>query len=270
VKRWVAIGAVLLYSAGAAGQTPAEQAGANPPATTSAGQSGGKSPGTAPASALPAADQVLAHYIRALGGEQALRKITSRVMKGTFEIPAQQITGEAEIDMAAPDSFYSLVRITGTGEYVEAFDGKAGWSSDPQRGVRQVTGQELEELRRSSQFQHELRFRQIFPQVRVVEKTVEGDRPAWVLEAKPPSGHAEKFYFDAERGLLVRHDSTQFLPEGEVPIEHRYSNYIAVDGVQIPSLLRHKDPTVEWQVKFTEIRNNVAIDVRKFAKPGSP
>jgi hypothetical protein len=262
VKRWAAIGTMLLYSAGAAGQTA------------------GKTP-TASANALPTADQVLAHYIRALGGEQALRKITSRVMKGAFEAsprtqedskaPSQKLTGEAEIDMAAPDLFYSLVRITSSGDYVQAYDGKAGWASDPQQGVRDVAGRELAELRRSSQFEHELRFRQIFPQVRVVEKAMEGDRPVWVLEATPSDGPSERFYFDVENGLLLRHDSVQAAPDGEeVPIEHRYSNYIAVDGVQIPSLLRHKDPSLEWQVTFTEIRNNLAIDPRKFAKPSTP
>lgn len=262
VKRWAAIGAILLYSAGAAGQTT------------------GKTP-AASAITLPTADQVLAHYIRALGGEQALRKITSRVMKGAFEASPltndesnaspQKLTGEAEIDMAAPDLFYSLVRISDAGDYVQAYDGKAGWASDPQQGVRDVAGKELEELRRSSQFQHELRFRQIFPQVRVVEKAMEGDRPVWVLEATPPDGPPERFYFDVENGLLLRHDSMQAAPDGEeVPIEHRYSNYIVVDGVQVPSLLRHKDPSLEWQVTFTEIRNNVAIDPRMFAKPGTP
>jgi hypothetical protein len=162
------------------------------------------------------------------------------------------------------------VRIADTGEFIQSFDGKAGWASDPQRGVRDVTGLELEELRRSSQFPHELRFRQIFPQVSVVEKVVEGDRPAWVLVATPATGPLEKFYFDTESGLLLRHDSTQSTPEGELPIEHRYSNYITVDGVQVPSLLRHKDPSLEWQVTFTEIRNNVAIDAGRFAKPAAP
>ena len=270
MKRWVAIGALLLYGAGAAGQAPAGQAGANPPATPAPGHSAAKAPGAASSSEVPTADQVLARYVRALGGEQALRRITSRVMKGKFEVPDQQLSGEAEIDMAAPDSFYSRVRITDAGDYIQAYDGKAGWSSDPQQGVRDVTGRELEELRRSSQFQHELRFRQIFPQVRVLEKTVEEGRQVWVLEATPPNGAAERFYFDAESGLLLRHDSTQFTPEGEVPIEHRYSNYIAVDGVQVPSLLRHKDSSIEWQVKFTEIRNNVAIEAGKFAKPAAP
>src|SRR5208282_4992793 len=93
VRRWGAIGAMLFCAGLEAGQALAGQAPANPPATAPAnpaatapaGQSGGKKPGATSSNALPTADEVLAHYIRALGGEQVLRKFTSRVMKGTFE-----------------------------------------------------------------------------------------------------------------------------------------------------------------------------------------
>ena len=251
VKRCLAVALLALSCAGVSeAQTPA------------------KKPATPAAPALPSADQVVARYIRAVGGEQALRKITSRVMKGTFEIDVPRISGEAEIDMAAPDKFRSLLKIPDAGEIILSYDGKVGWASEPQSGVRDVTGRELEQLRRSSQFQRELRFREIYPEVRVLEKTIEEDRPAWVLEAAPAGGPPEKFYFDAETGLLLRHDSIQSFPDGDVPIEHRYSLYIALDGVQVPTLLRHKDAAREWQVKFSEIRNNVPIDPALFAKPG--
>lgn len=220
--------------------------------------------------ALPTVEQVLAHYTRALGGEQALKKLNSRVMKGTFEIQSQNISGSAELDMQAPDHFYSLVSIPDNGEHILTFDGKQAWSFDPQSGLREITGRELTELRRSSQFLYESRLRSLFAEVRVVEKTTEQDRPAWVLQAVPAEGQPELFYFDAQSGLLLRHDSTQTTPDGDVPIEHRYSNYIAMDGVQVPTLLRHRDPEIEWQVKFSEIRHNVAIDPAKFAKPAVP
>jgi len=240
------------------------------PLAAAGGQGVSKKPEATPANTLPTPDQVLAHYVKALGGEPALRKITSRVLKGTFEIDVPQLSGEAEIDMAGPDRFRSLLKIPDAGDILLAYDGKVGWASDPQNGLRDVTGTELDQLRLSSQFQHELRFRELFPKVRVLEKTTEEDHPAWVLEATPVGGSPEKFYFDAETGLLLRHDSTQASPDGDVPIEHRYSLYISVDGVQVPTLLRHKDAAREWRVKFTEIRNNVAIDPSLFEKPAAP
>lgn len=244
---------VLLCAAAASAQAPASPSAPKKPATATP--------------SLPTVEQVLAHYTRGLGGEQALKKLNSRVMKGTFEIKEQNISGTAELDMQAPDHFYSLVSIPDGGDHILTFDGKEGWTSEPRSGLRAVTGKELAELRRSSQFLYESRLRSLFAQVRVVEKTMEEERPVWVLQATPADGPPELFYFDAESGLLLRHDSTQTTPEGDVPIEHRYSNYISVDGVQVPTLLRHSDPALEWQVKFSDIRHNVAIDPAKFAKP---
>ena len=39
------------------------------------------------APALPSVDDVLAKYVQALGGEQALRKVTSRLITATWELP---------------------------------------------------------------------------------------------------------------------------------------------------------------------------------------
>jgi len=282
VHRWmgVSLAVCLGATAWAAAQTAgvgalphfigAQAAGGNASSGAAGGQAGAASAqkGVA-AEPAPTADQILQRYVQALGGERALRKITSRVMKGKFEAPIQQMTGEAEIITAAPDRFYSRVTIADVGEFVSAFDGKVGWSAEPNGGVREMHGQELLNMRRSSQFQHELRFREIFPQVRVLEKASDGDRPVWVLEATPPEGGPEKFYFDAVTGLLVRHDSTQFSQGEEVPIEHRYSNYAPVDGVQVPHFLRHKDANVEWQVTFTEVRQNVPVDAARFSMPAA-
>ena len=219
---------------------------------------------------MPTPEQLLDRYVRALGGESALRKITSRDMKGTFAAPSVQLTGQAEIITAAPDKFFSRVTIPGEGEFVSAFDGKVGWSSDLRGSSREMEGQELENMRRSSQFQHELHFRELFAELRVLEKSTEDGRPVWVLEATPPAGSPEKFYFDAETGFLLRHDSVQLTPGSAIPIEHRYSDYSPVDGVQVPHTLRHKDPNVEWQVTFTEVHQNVSVDPARFAKPAGP
>jgi hypothetical protein len=265
LRRTPIIVAMLLGITGAvAGQTqPAQTPSQRVPAKTPAG----KAP---PALAFPSPALLLERYVKAMGGAEALRKITSRVVKGTFEIPGEQVTGTAEIDMASPDGFYSVLNIQGAGEFLQGYDGKVGWASDPGRGLRELSGQELAQMRRSSRFHHELHMAELYPKLRVVEKTMDGDRPVWVLEATPPEGRAERFYFDAETWLLLRHDSMQITPEGELPIEHRYAEYTKVDGVQVPTLLRHKDPGVEWQVKFTDIRNNVAIDPARFSLPKTP
>ena len=49
---------------------------------------------TQAAAAMPTADQVLDHYVQAIGGRAAWMKLNSRVSKGTIEIPAMKnLTG---------------------------------------------------------------------------------------------------------------------------------------------------------------------------------
>lgn len=242
-----------------------------PVSSAGPGSAAAEAAATSPAAEVaPSADQILERWVRALGGRDALQKINSRDMKGKFEAPAVQLTGDAEILTAAPDLFISRVTLADGAEFIAAFDGKVGWSSDPRSGPHEMQGAELENMRRSSQFEHELRFRQIFPEIRVLEKSAEQGQAVWILEATPPGGFPEKFYFDAGNGLLLRHDSLQYAEGAAVPIEHYYADYSPVDGVMVPHLLRHKDPHVEWQVTFTEVRQNLPVDAARFTKPAAP
>jgi len=85
-------GLLLLCAAADYAQSPASPAAGKKPAPTAA-------------PALPTVEQVLARYVRAIGGEPALKKLNSRVMKGTFEIQSRNLSGAAELDMQAPDRF---------------------------------------------------------------------------------------------------------------------------------------------------------------------
>ena len=216
---------------------------------------------------LPSPEHLLEAYIQAVGGADRLAKLSSRVMKGTIEVPALNLTGTSEIYRAAPDRMFSLVHINDYGDFALGFDGQVGWSSDPNVGLREFTGDELAQSRRDSQFQHELRFNEIYPQRRVLGKEKVGESDAWVLEATPKDAAPEKFYFDTLTALLVRHDAVQITPEGRNNVEQYYSDYTEIDGLRLPARMRHVDSQNTWQVHFTEITHNVPIEPSKFAKP---
>ncbi len=54
---------------------------------------------------LPLADEVLDKYVEALGGKAAFEKLTSRVMKGDFELTTMGVTSVAEIYAKAPNKW---------------------------------------------------------------------------------------------------------------------------------------------------------------------
>src|SRR5258705_10914849 len=89
-----------------------------------------KKPGEAKAS-LPAAGQLLDKYLAAIGGAEALQKITSRVQKGTLTAFGGQHF-PMDVYSKAPDKRFSVMHLQG-GDSVTAFDGKQGWLSVPGR-----------------------------------------------------------------------------------------------------------------------------------------
>src|SRR6186713_838080 len=90
-----------------------------------------------PAGALPTIDQVLDKYIAGIGGRAAMEKITSKVAKGTMEIPEANMTGTMMMSMKAPDKSLVVLELGGMGTAREGTDGTVAWSEDPQMGLRE-------------------------------------------------------------------------------------------------------------------------------------
>src|SRR5260370_6451736 len=86
---------------------------------------------------LPSAEQLLDKYLAAIGGADALQKITSRVQKGTLTAFGGQHF-PADLYSKAPDKRVSVMHLHG-GDSVPAVDGKRGWLSGPGR-VHRMSG----------------------------------------------------------------------------------------------------------------------------------
>src|SRR5437879_3173720 len=86
----------------------------------------------APSASLPTVEQVLDKYVQAMGGKDALDKVTTRVMKGSIELPATGdagsiVPGTIEIYMKAPNKRMLIVNIPGNGTDRRGYNGKDGW-----------------------------------------------------------------------------------------------------------------------------------------------
>src|SRR5579863_2355202 len=117
--------------------TARAQDAANPPAAPTTPSK------TQAAAAMPTADQVLDHYVNAIGGRAAWTKLNSRVSKGTIEIPSMNnLRGSVEIHEKAPNSMLAVITLGGA-VFEQGFDGTTAWSDDPQNGLRVLSGAEL-------------------------------------------------------------------------------------------------------------------------------
>ncbi len=222
-----------------------------------------------PAAALPTVDQVLAKYVEASGGKAAIEKISSRVTKGSFEIPAMGSTGTLVLYAKAPNKTAVVIDIPGFGLVKQGFDGTIAWSSDPMSGLNETTGTALEAAKRDAVFHRELVLKDQFKTIEVKGKQTVGDKETYMLEATPETGAPEKMYFEVATGLLIRVDGERSSPQGTMNVETTLKDFRDVDGVKIPFLMEQVMPSMSFVIKIEEVKNNVEVDDALFTKPTS-
>ena len=243
--------------------------GPRPPAGQGAGAPGPQASPT-PRPSPPAADEILKKYVDAIGGQAAIDKVTSRVMKGEVTT-ANGNTGTYEVMQIAPDKGYESY-VTQRGNIERAFTGGTGWEKTGQ-GVRELDGQDLLELRLSLQLFRNLRLKEQYATLRMAGRDRIGDRPVIVVLGTTADKKRERLFFDAESGLLLRRISYLETMIGVIPQQTDFDDYRDVEGVKLPFMIRVSsvdagNPYITR--KFTEIKLNAPVDESKFKMPPKP
>ena len=235
------------------------------PAITPVEQKSGAQPTVAKADApLPTVEQVLERYVRALGGQEALAKLQTRVVKGS-RVGADGVLVPEEIYQKAPDKLFVMTTYPSIA-FMSGFDGARAWARDG-KGTDQLNDQFAEALRREAEFFNGVRLRELYPHMNVVSRETLGGRETYVVSAPASDRDGEKFYFDAQTGLLVRRYLEFKTALGPTPVRVDYEDYREVDGVKLPFQLRWANPRYSWGRKVDEIRHNVPVDDAKFDPP---
>jgi len=226
------------------------------------------SPGT-DANAAPkvTADQLLDKFVQALGGAEAIQKVTSRVEKGTIGIGGRQFP--IEVFAKAPDKRISIVQ-TPNGQSITAFDGHAGWLGNTGRPTRDMSAAENEAARLNADFYFAAHVKQVLRELRVGRPEKIGDRTANVLLGRREGQPPVKLYFDPDSGLLVRLVRYTETPLGRNPAQIDFADYRDSGGVKIPFRWTLAQPNGRFTIQVEQVQQNVPIDDAKFAKPPAP
>jgi len=213
-------------------------------------------------------DRILAKYAQALGGQAAYEKVTTRAMKGTVEIPDDSVTGTAQVVAKAPGGFRLTMDIPGYGVVETVLDGGNGWEKNPDSGTHAMSKTDLAVAQRDHHFYREVRLKELYSKMEMAGTDKVEGRAVNVVEATPAAGPAEKLYFDAGSGLLVKRDFERVtLEDGIVQYEMLLRDYREVDGLKLPFTIEQRAPDNTMIFKFTEIKNNAPLDDAAFAKP---
>src|SRR5947207_2192888 len=213
-----------------------------------------------------AVDQLLNKYVTALGGAQAIQKVSTRLGKGTIALGANKFP--FDVVEKAPNKRLSVMHLP-NGDSITAFDGDSGWLAVPGQPLRDMSGAELDAARLDADFYFPLRVKQLFTEFRAGKSEKIGDRDmsslVGIKEGQPPL----KLYFDPQSGVLVRLLRYAESPLGRVPTQIDYADYREVNGVRTPFRWTISRPGGRFTIQLENVQQNVPIDDARFAKPAT-
>jgi outer membrane lipoprotein-sorting protein len=167
--------------------------------------------------ALPKASELLAKSAAAMGGLEAYKAVKSVRARGTFEMAAQNFTGNVEIIQARPDKVRLTVTIPGLGSIENGCDGKICWSMDPMSGPSLLTGKALADALSEAQFDASFNGPDFVKEATTLEKTKFGDRPAYKLHVVSKLNSESTIYIDAETYYPIGMEKVSETPMGSMP-----------------------------------------------------
>lgn len=223
-----------------------------------------------PRPAQPTGDEILKKYVDAIGGQAAIDKITSRVMKGEVTT-ANGNSGTYEVMQIGPDKGYESFA-TQRGNLERGFNGTVGWEKTAQ-GIRELSGQELMDLKLSMQLFRNLKLKEQYTALRVGARDRIGERAVIVVLGTTPEKKRERLFFDTESGLLLRRITYLETMIGVIPQQADFQDYRDVEGVKLPFTIRLSTVDVANPYgirKLSEIKLNAPVDESKFKMPPKP
>jgi hypothetical protein len=223
------------------------------------------------------ADEVIEKSIAALGGRAAHAKLKSRLTVGTILVstPGGDFTGSVEILTAAPNKVRTLIKADlsalGAGPLVfdQRFDGHSGYELDSLQGNREITGNQLDNLRNNS-FPHQfLDYKGLGISAKLSGKESAGTREVFLVIFDPTSGSLVRHYIDAQTYLPVRMVMTADIPQLGREIEQtiEFLDYREVDGVKVPFRLQLSSAVQNFTLTIDKIEHNLPVDEKLFSKP---
>ena len=223
------------------------------------------------------ADQVLDKYIQALGGAQALGRLTSFTAKGTYE-GFDSDFGKVPVDIyAKAPNLRAMVVHQLAADATTTYDGREAWSAGPSTLVpvplMPLVGADLGGARLDAQLSFPGQIKQLLTNWRAdFPATSIDNHPVQVIQGTMADGTRVKLYFDKMSGLLVR--QTRYAPTavGTVALHVSYSDYRDVPGanVKLPFTWQMTWVDGQYTINLMSVQPNAPIDAAKFAKPAPP
>ena len=224
------------------------------------------------ATSLPAGPAILARFVQAVGGRDAITRRTTMRALGTFEMPVAGVKGQFDLLQVAPNKMAMTMTLPGMGQLVTGYDGTTAWSVNPMQGPRVVEGRELDQIRDEAGPQAMFRATDRIRSAETMELTSIGAQSCYRVKLTYHSGRETVDCYSTETGLLVASTQRQESSMGSVEITTIFGDWKDFGGITVPTKLRAQMmgqemvQTIE-RVEFDRPEDAKAVEMPNEVKP---
>lgn len=199
---------------------------------------------------------IIEDYLKAIGGKEEAKKITS--MSGTIslEMMGRSFTGTDKI--MAPNKHFTELKMGSMTVMKSVFDGLKGYQQQgPQKN--DMTLDEIKEAQDD---------RAVIPQVNYISSDYKteyigsgkvGDETTYRLKVVMPSGRLSIQEYSTKTGLLLKEETTSKQGDTDEPVTIEYKNYKKVGNVMFPFEITRNAGGQEFTIVYTEIKVNEGV-----------
>jgi photosynthetic reaction center cytochrome c subunit len=234
----------------------------------------------------PTVTQILDRYLQAIGGAQAVQRITSIAGTGTFRdygeldyVHTTRMPREPtglELFVKGQDQRRAVIK-QARGDLITVQQADSGWASGGFFGAadlppREMAPDEVDASKIQNAVVFPMLFSDLVHEMRVVGTATVGGRPATVVLGHTDALPVVKLYFDQGTGML---SNVQYYTENPICCR-RVFNIVLTDrqnlgGVQVPRRwILTSDRDTYHEYTFTNLQVNTAVDDALFMMPAAP
>lgn len=222
-----------------------------------AAPSGAASRGATQPETLPSPDALLDRHLDAIGGIDALRAHTNRVIEGRLRSSDGKHFVLTTVWASEDDRLIRRVESPGELSFTEYFDGVHAWRERSDGQLSLIVGETLRDLAQDAEYHILADYRENLPTRRTIGAGELDGRATYIVEVVSRFGKTERLHFDQQSGLLVMIQTTTAGPEQRIPLSVRFEQYDEFESVRYSTTQSQRTSGGIIEVSFDRIRVNV-------------
>nr|MBA3891438.1 hypothetical protein [Gemmatimonadaceae bacterium] len=219
---------------------------------------------------LPAARDLVARHVAAIGGRDAVLKYNTIRSTGTFGMAAAGLQGDLVSTVSKDGRMAMRITVPGMGELAGGYNGTVGWSMNPMQGPRVLDGPELAQMKEEAGFISSLlRQSPTITSIETVEKSSMGGVDCYKVKVTYASGRVSYDCYGIETGLLAGQVAVQESAMGTMELHNIVSDWKEFGGVKFATVLKQQAMGQEQVMTITSVSFDSADDAALLELPAA-